>query len=1310
MLFPDETNLRHVASALWKNPDGLGQASVIVGAGFSKNALTKSGSSYAHSSFPSWAELTDAMVEELYSHESVNERNNRKNNISGAVSSALRIAEEYEAARGRGQLDSLLKRAIPDLDFDYGPLHSALCELPWVDILTTNYDTLLERAANEQLERRYQVVMSQQDIPTTQQPRIIKLHGSFPDSKQPNIITEEDFRTYENKFPAMVNLAQQCLIEKTCCLIGFSGDDPNFLRWSGWVRDVLGSSHMEPVYLVGLNNHSPSQKSLLDRRHIRTIDLSPLFPSKDWPNPAQRHQAATTWFIEALKSLKPAETFEWPKDTIRRFTNLKIIDKNPELPHDNNIQFKEEFDHPHLMRLENTALESKISEGIESKSGDEIILQIKKENKNSELDFKIDNIVEIWKNNRALYPGWLVLPWSNHQTLIEKTISWGDIIPERALVQDNQQRALKWLLELTWRLEKALSPWSSAMIECIERIIERNDLGPDPEKPQTVLAFQLLRAFREDGRENKFLALRERLLALSTTSHERRDFIYHQTVLLHLENWRIRDALKELLEWDTKASDSLWKAKRAALIGEFRPDLAREDALTALRSLQSKPDLSDLYARSREAYVLWLSTVLINWGEPQRQIYEYRRREIQRKSFDAFNFEERLNETLQAPPRADVSRSDLLNELKPGQSQITRAYTMRRYIEETAGLISGPGFTVYANSVKRSIPWMAISDPEEALRFSVRHRSSSERECTFPSHMLAALSSGCISKQIEGLLDTLDFLLNEPMEKRKIRSSGEQFTPSSLITEEVRNHLLSAATVHGSRLNEVLTHDQRVSFVQILLKLRRAGKAFDWQTLRSIEEAIHDVLPSLSQEQLAELSLVLLQQPITGHEGFPATPVRMRDVIVSASFRNDDNFSNLAQSKNSELIPVIESLLATQKGAKDFTVRWNATLRLAFFARQNFLSSKHLAAFKRNLKIQIRQISENIPVAMQCEAFHPADLLTFTVGNKDEHRKIVIKIISNTDWPNFLQKNEKGVVESISHLSPFKDPSSLASELTVQPWFSNDIFLQPSEWAKDQVLDFLNKAQSWIEEEGAALADREKEIKPNDIFSRKGEITWRFERISKFCNNVALLAFHNDEEVLRKTADTLCKIDNLIPVYTVKFCPILIKSGQVDASAMTARIRNLYASNDVIDKFTALMAVAVWAVSYSRVGIDPPPRDLVFELAVMIRTRRAPDLGWALDIARIVVKQCSELINTSFYDDILIGLSYLCDETKPRNPQSGVLGQNASLSDLRVSALLLLKDLPPSGSRDEIIKKWKNQNEDENDWRVKIEIGNFSEI
>lgn len=99
-------------------------------------------------------------------------------------------------------------------------------------MFTTNYDTLLEKAAQSTYERKYDVVASPADIPAQERPRIVKLHGSFP-HQRPFIITEEDFRTYRERFAPFVNLVQQSAQENVLVLLGFSGEDPNFLGWTG---------------------------------------------------------------------------------------------------------------------------------------------------------------------------------------------------------------------------------------------------------------------------------------------------------------------------------------------------------------------------------------------------------------------------------------------------------------------------------------------------------------------------------------------------------------------------------------------------------------------------------------------------------------------------------------------------------------------------------------------------------------------------------------------------------------------------------------------------------------------------------------------------------------------------------------------------------------------------------------------------------------------------------------------------------------------------------------------------------------------
>ena len=153
-------------------------------------------------------------------------------------------------------------------------------ELPWCDVFTTNYDTLLERTADQITNRRYNVVVCQEDlVNSSNAPRIVKLHGSFP-SHRPFIITEEDYRIYPVKFAPMVNTVQQSLLENVFCMIGFSCEDPNFIRWIGWIHDHLSKSSSQKIYMIAVTHVAEAQKRLYFEKNIIVVDLQELWPSK----------------------------------------------------------------------------------------------------------------------------------------------------------------------------------------------------------------------------------------------------------------------------------------------------------------------------------------------------------------------------------------------------------------------------------------------------------------------------------------------------------------------------------------------------------------------------------------------------------------------------------------------------------------------------------------------------------------------------------------------------------------------------------------------------------------------------------------------------------------------------------------------------------------------------------------------------------------------------------------------------------------------------------------------------------------------
>lgn len=99
----------------------------------------------------------------------------------------------------------------------------------------------------------FTVVKNASQLRIKRNKNIIKLHGSLrtKDEKKGRhfgfdgdpsthyIIAREHYDSYPQKHEAYTQLMRISLLQESFCLIGFSGVDPNFLAWIGWIRDLL---------------------------------------------------------------------------------------------------------------------------------------------------------------------------------------------------------------------------------------------------------------------------------------------------------------------------------------------------------------------------------------------------------------------------------------------------------------------------------------------------------------------------------------------------------------------------------------------------------------------------------------------------------------------------------------------------------------------------------------------------------------------------------------------------------------------------------------------------------------------------------------------------------------------------------------------------------------------------------------------------------------------------------------------------------------------------------------------------------------
>lgn len=389
----DYLRVSELADALWGKGKTHG-AAVMVGAGFSRFAKKIPPTTPDP---PLWADLAKAMQEKLY-----------PNRNQHSINSPPSLADEFQATFGKLKLEHLIRTMVVDTAWNPSDTHKNLLSLPWTDILTTNWDTLLERTALSLPLCRFQdVVYVPTDLARARGNRIIKLHGSLP-SNTPFIISAEDFRRYPMQFAPFVNVARQILIENELCLLGFSGDDPNFLEWSGWIRDRFGKL-AHPIRLVGVLDLPEPKRRALEDRNITPIDLAELVP--DLPR-CVRYERAMNIFLRYLLHAKPTVKSEWSI----------------------------------------------------SMNHDQVWQEV-----NQTRQVNIKTLLQVWKHDREAYPGWILAPYSQRKAIKSTIIHPEQIVDFSKL--DSTLRA-KFLYEFVWRNSTALQPLSEEIAKQIKDLVE----------------------------------------------------------------------------------------------------------------------------------------------------------------------------------------------------------------------------------------------------------------------------------------------------------------------------------------------------------------------------------------------------------------------------------------------------------------------------------------------------------------------------------------------------------------------------------------------------------------------------------------------------------------------------------------------------------------------------------------------------------------------------------------------------------------------------------------------------------------------
>ncbi|MEG8049367.1 SIR2 family protein [Sphingomonas aurantiaca] len=699
--FDDEPHVERIARAMWSR-EPSGTAAVLVGAGFSRNAVPARA---AGGRMPGWNDIYVEMVDQLYGSGDAASRKVQAWLLAqtGATSAYLRVAEEYEAQFRRDGLDKLILRHVPDQQFEPGPLHRELLQLPWADVLTTNWDTLLERAADSVEDRVYDVVRTADEIPEAIAPRIVKLHGSFP-STRPFIFTEEDFRTYPTRFAPFVNLAQQLAMEKTLVLLGFSGDDPNFLYWSGWVRDRLGAK-APPIYLVGALDLNSSRRRMLEARGVQPIDLARLPQFSAWPD-GMRVQNANLWFLERLRASEPYPARRWPRPQSGFVPPLTLA----------------------APRSDPCAPPPELA----FRGGDAVP--------------RLLHLTDHCRRLRLAYPGWVVPPldaaayvWGEMRRMLEDARSGlSDLLPTQRLAA---------LYEFDWLLQVSLVPLALTLGDEVTALLDDMEPGFDAlDVPQAdmfrSLVLSVVRHAREIGDDALFDRWADWLEPRVAHGPDERDDLTYQRCL-HLRANLDLGRLEEMVGSWNVGGDPYWIVRRAGLLSDLgRDDDVKDLSLQALTEIRRRTTrgADDIASWSRESYAMLLrSTVLYgdlgSWDDHKavRDRFDQRQELLAARGCTGRQDFHRLIESLdRAPPalyasierrtRFDIGSSSFKLRFGglPAAERRLLAYKAMRYLDETGLPALIGNVRVGAQLLENVARWLIDVEPNIAIDASMR--------------------------------------------------------------------------------------------------------------------------------------------------------------------------------------------------------------------------------------------------------------------------------------------------------------------------------------------------------------------------------------------------------------------------------------------------------------------------------------------------------------------------------------------------------------------------------------------------------------
>lgn len=164
----------------------------------------------------------------------------------------LKIPQYYYNQRGKKEYTSLMRELFRYKEaLKPGDIHDLILKFNVDTIITTNYDNLIELAAEKNNSFIYPI-SNDKELPYKHGKELIKMHGDFEHDNF--VLREDDYLNYDRNFKLIRNYITSLIGTKTVLFIGYGFNDPDIKQIFSWLKDALHDD-FQRAYMISVDDY-----------------------------------------------------------------------------------------------------------------------------------------------------------------------------------------------------------------------------------------------------------------------------------------------------------------------------------------------------------------------------------------------------------------------------------------------------------------------------------------------------------------------------------------------------------------------------------------------------------------------------------------------------------------------------------------------------------------------------------------------------------------------------------------------------------------------------------------------------------------------------------------------------------------------------------------------------------------------------------------------------------------------------------------------------------------------------------------------